>query len=224
MKPTSPVLRNWCRMMSLAAALAIVLADVALATGQSAAVRPTPASAEGAGPQEGIKVHGQWVLEVRNPDGTLAERRDFQNAYVGTLQAFLGRGVTPGPWWILLDDATATNPQACLRGGAAAGCALLEGPAGPDFSLVTAAIASTALRVTAEDQPIRLLLSGSFTAAAAANITRVRTFISMCAGDTSPASCGLGATNNTFSGTTAFAPVAVVPGRIVQVTVTFTFS
>src|SRR5262245_57695497 len=24
------------------------------------------------GPQEGIKVHGHWVIEVRNPDGSLA--------------------------------------------------------------------------------------------------------------------------------------------------------
>jgi hypothetical protein len=29
---------------------------------------------------EGVKVHGHWVIDVRNPDGTLVEHRDFQNS------------------------------------------------------------------------------------------------------------------------------------------------
>jgi len=31
---------------------------------------------------EGIKVHGHWVLQVKNPDGTLGERREFNNSLV----------------------------------------------------------------------------------------------------------------------------------------------
>ena len=31
------------------------------------------------GPSEGIKVHGDWVIEVRQPDGTLVQRREFEN-------------------------------------------------------------------------------------------------------------------------------------------------
>ena len=31
------------------------------------------------GPSEGIKVHGHWEMEVRNPDGTLVTRREFEN-------------------------------------------------------------------------------------------------------------------------------------------------
>jgi len=38
-----------------------------------------PASAQ----EEGIKVHGDWVIEVRNPDGSIAARHEFQNALVG---------------------------------------------------------------------------------------------------------------------------------------------
>jgi hypothetical protein len=30
--------------------------------------------------REGIKVHGHWVIEVRNPDGSIASRREFENA------------------------------------------------------------------------------------------------------------------------------------------------
>jgi hypothetical protein len=35
------------------------------------------------GMQEGVKVHGDWVIEVRNPDGKLAHRREFKNALMG---------------------------------------------------------------------------------------------------------------------------------------------
>lgn len=31
-------------------------------------------------PVQGVKVHGHWVIEVRNADGTLHERREFENA------------------------------------------------------------------------------------------------------------------------------------------------
>jgi hypothetical protein len=32
------------------------------------------------GQHEGIKVHGRWVVDVRNPDGTLAQHRAFENS------------------------------------------------------------------------------------------------------------------------------------------------
>jgi len=35
---------------------------------------------DGGGMLEGIKVHGHWVIEVRNPDGRLVQRRDFENS------------------------------------------------------------------------------------------------------------------------------------------------
>lgn len=33
---------------------------------------------------EGIKVHGHWIIDVRNADGSLAEHRDFQNSLDST--------------------------------------------------------------------------------------------------------------------------------------------
>jgi hypothetical protein len=33
---------------------------------------------------EGIKIHGHWVLQVKNPDGTLGERREFNNSLITT--------------------------------------------------------------------------------------------------------------------------------------------
>jgi len=32
------------------------------------------------GRREGIKVHGHWTIEIHNPDGTLADRREFENS------------------------------------------------------------------------------------------------------------------------------------------------
>jgi len=33
---------------------------------------------------EGVKVHGHWVMQVKNADGTLGERREFENSLVTT--------------------------------------------------------------------------------------------------------------------------------------------
>src|SRR5262245_56145523 len=50
------------------------------------------------GPQVGIEAHGHWTIEIRNPNGTLAERREFENAYVGGdfLPRRLGRSQVVG--------------------------------------------------------------------------------------------------------------------------------
>jgi hypothetical protein len=33
--------------------------------------------------KDGLKIHGHWVVEVKRPDGTLADRREFENSYIG---------------------------------------------------------------------------------------------------------------------------------------------
>jgi hypothetical protein len=43
--------------------------------------------------QEGIKVHGHWTIEVRDPDGRLVERRQFENALVPTGAGVLARAL-----------------------------------------------------------------------------------------------------------------------------------
>jgi hypothetical protein len=45
------------------------------------AAKPIPAGEKSkGGKDEGIKVHGHWVLEIRNPDGSLASRKEFENS------------------------------------------------------------------------------------------------------------------------------------------------
>ena len=50
------------------------------ATPRLAQAESTVAKHGGEGMHEGIKVHGHWVIEVRNPDGRLVQRRDFENS------------------------------------------------------------------------------------------------------------------------------------------------
>jgi hypothetical protein len=63
---------------SLAFAQAISPHDAA----RHAPAQEEPDAADGETQSGGIKVHGHWVLEVKNPDGKLADRREFDNSLV----------------------------------------------------------------------------------------------------------------------------------------------
>jgi hypothetical protein len=59
------------------------------------------------GPHEGIKVHGHWTIEVHNPDGTLANHREFENsldanAGAAALASPLARRAVGGLWLVTL--------------------------------------------------------------------------------------------------------------------------
>ncbi len=82
------------------------------------------AGAPGAkGSQEGIKIHGHWTIEVKNPDGRLVTHREFENslapagAGASLLAAILGGVATPGSWMIQVrDSATNTTNVANMIG------------------------------------------------------------------------------------------------------------
>ncbi len=97
----------------------------------SAPAKPAPVqqeeeSAPGAGKQsgDGIKVHGHWVLAVKNPDGKLVERREFDNSLVTAgnflsgdqlLVAILSGDLTPGGLGIaLITGSTPAMDQTAL--------------------------------------------------------------------------------------------------------------
>ena len=69
---------------------------VASPTTQSAVAKPAAKAVESAMPnsanQQGIKVHGHWVLQVKNADGTLGERREFDNSLVTSTATSGGGG------------------------------------------------------------------------------------------------------------------------------------
>jgi hypothetical protein len=53
-----------------------------------------------------VKVHGHWAIEVHDPDGTLVEHREFENALQGAgpkiLASIIARKYRPGYWYVAL--------------------------------------------------------------------------------------------------------------------------
>jgi hypothetical protein len=83
-------------------------------TGSSAPQTAKPSAEEetaapNSGNHQGIKVHGHWVLQVKNADGTLGERREFENSLVtgSNLESVSGNQVLA---LLLSGNATAGDP------------------------------------------------------------------------------------------------------------------
>jgi hypothetical protein len=123
----------WSRLSLAACALVLMVPAGQAALAQQAAVKPQAVSAARAGQptaaqtetaagetkpaksgQEGITVHGHWVIDVRNPDGSLAQHREFENSLTlnGTyvLAALLSGSAVPGNWAVLLGPASGNGP------------------------------------------------------------------------------------------------------------------
>jgi hypothetical protein len=83
-----------------------------------AAVLIASPAVRGQARNEGIVVHGHWTLEVVNRDGSVAERREFENALTNNGAAFLAevlaRDRSVGRWEISL---TATDTRADMFDG-----------------------------------------------------------------------------------------------------------
>lgn len=101
-----------CRSTVLSAVLAVVLGAGAAATAQEAS---------GGGPKEGITVHGEWTIVVRNRDGSLARRYEFLNGLQDPLflVSILGRQVSHGAWGVRVGPdgsgfcGSPTHPEEC---------------------------------------------------------------------------------------------------------------
>jgi hypothetical protein len=167
--------------------------------------------------REGIKVHGHWTIDIRNPDGTLVSHREFENALVigqGDLQlaSVLSRNGQMGTWGVIL-----TNPAGA--GPCPTDCVILE-PAEAQAIQVLALTGSANLQV--QQARTSFSLTGSMTATTKGSITQVSTLVAVCSAFQS---CGLFAgAGATFSQAMLSQPVPIVAGQIIQVTVTFSFS
>jgi hypothetical protein len=128
MKPTTGI-GSW--MVRALLILPLVLGTAPLAAAQSPAAKekagaaktnaalaksqPATAAKPANGQREGIKVHGHWTIEVRNPDGSLASRTEFENSLMGggqeTLVRLLARqaALQTETWFIDLEG----TPQPC---------------------------------------------------------------------------------------------------------------
>lgn len=200
--------RNSKRRLSGIIAL-VVVALLAPPTGRAIA-------AGGDGQQEGIKVHGDWTIEIRDPDGTLVTRHEFKNSLTsgnptdsGTafLAQLLRGSIGVKEWVVRLGGRL---PQPCGSDPNPSDCYITAPNSG--FALPGVDIAKTlvlALTSTGEG----LELSGNATAARAARIDLVTTDVFLITG-----------VQHSFTSKGLSTPVAVAAGQIVQVKVVISFS
>lgn len=195
--------------------------------GVSMLVSPAFSEGQGGTSKEGITVHGHWKIEIFNPDGKRASITEFENSLdSGTGQMYLimllsGQAVY-GNWGVELDASAGTKP---CDDGSPSSCKI--GESGGYYSPMT--LNSSNLNVVGNwsTAPRRVILTGSVTAANASTIDTVKTVSSYCnTTDVSISACR--SVNNTiwqnFTSATLGTPPSVVPGQLIQVTVTISFS
>jgi hypothetical protein len=195
--------------MSLAvpAALAQAPSVRPAAAAAAPAAEEQPHAASPGGPRESIKVHGHWVIEVRNPDGSLAQHREFENSLQRPagqeLAALLLGNAVPIGWKVVLSPETTGTGGPC--GSSNSDC-LLEQQA---VATALGCAAGCSNNLTGSNAGLAnggqggITLSGWIQASKAGNIGNVETYIYSCGGQngiggplssTSPAQCASAAT------------------------------
>lgn len=173
------------------------------------------------GSNEGITVHGHWKIEVRDPDGTVAEIREFENALMSggalSLARVLGRVAIVNNWRVVLRDSGADSP--CLDGGQPSLCVIWEA-SGTDSEFQFYNLTSTVPPIGDPDENL-LILSGTATAARDGQILIVSTELTTPCGSGVAPECGV---TRTMTQTTLGSPVVVQAGQSILATVQISFS
>jgi hypothetical protein len=213
-----------------------------------AAAKPASSQSGSGAINQGLKMHGHWVIDVKNPDGTLVEHRDFENALEGGGQAFLiglmSGYLTPGDYMIVMGPQSGNG--ACLA--TFQWCGIVRSLSTyPGQGYCGSYYCGLGLTVTPNlgsggfsSGPFSLVLAGSITANQTGTIGTVYSLISTCANigfsgtvnpstveTSSPVSCVSQTSPEPWYGPLSQAnitPIAVNSGQIIQVTVTITFS
>lgn len=206
----------------------------------------------GRGPHEGIKVHGHWTIEVRNPDGNLVTHREFENSLqplgAQVIGQLLTRQVVVGGMAIQL-DAQSSSASPCLTASSTTACLIFD-----SMHPVQACISSTGISELTPANCFGTLmppfsgtgsnanaiyLQGQATAAQAGTIEDVSTLISACdtkiltgcspiavgfIGDQLLTAASLGPLSNCGTASTSPCQVTVLAGQIIAVTVVISFS
>ena len=193
--------------------------QAALSSGAEVSGQPAPAAvvAESASSRgattEGITVHGHWVIEVRDPDGSLVQRREFDNVLSTSGAEMLAKVLAKerifGEWAVTLQGSPGTD-AACLSGTVVTSCAITEASTQlsnffPNLSLV---------RNTSQ-----VVLSGTATAQRDGNVATVTSQNKLC-DPINTSSCD-GFTVLTVQ---SFTPISVSTGQSILATVTISFS
>jgi hypothetical protein len=202
-----------------------VLSTILLAAATTGAQTAQPQPNRG---QSSIAVHGFWTIEVREPDGRLVNRYQFNNALNDPrpLLFVLARQSSVGRWAVGLGDQFNVG-QPCANGTA---CVLHEDG---DNNVLSGSTKFTGLTVSADPLPLptRVVLQGSFAAGATGQISRVSTNLSLCDNSVAPVTSCSGGTSFQLtthitqqSGAPPLGPIPVAAGQIVQVRVEISFT
>ena len=191
-------------------ALALILVTLVAA--------PSSLFAQGKAPAEGIKVHGHWTIDIKNPNGTLVSHREFDNALQTdgqtSLAKILTRGTNPLGWVVILSDA-ATNSALVLEEASltnAFGQSILPFPVN---GVLSVAEATTSGKDT-------VVLYGSFQSPTALTISLVQSWLITQAPGQAIGGGPFSQHAVSQPGTTQ--PIAVSANQLVQVSVVFSFS
>jgi hypothetical protein len=221
--------RYRCTTWAVAAAM-MMAANVHSARAQPAAQTAAPAG----GQAEGIGVHGYWVIDVNNPDGSLASHSEFENALtpegqVALVKALQGSAAIAS-LYIELDGESKPCFYSFLSITQGSSCLVV--PPGQSFTGVIFANTNVfSTLASAADLSGRVVLTGIATASnnGAVDVVRTRA-IAGCPED--PLPCDPFTSLSRFTefsltpdvGHPNVHPIAVSVGQVIQVSVTLSFS
>lgn len=187
------------------------------------------AAAEAAQPEDtltsqGIKVHGHWVIDILNPDGSLASHHEFENSLQSTGGAYLA-GVLTGTSAAIggqLVGVTVTSPSAPngslnFIGKAPSGCP----QAVNTFSL---AFATCNLGLAISSSGAAVTLTGTTSPLGAGTISNVGTWLANCNTNVTPANCPNSPWTGVFQLTGTTQSISVVQNQSAYISVTISFS
>jgi len=191
---------------------------------------------------EGIAVHGHWTITVRNADGSIAQKRDFENSLntstgeTGLLALLAGQSAVGD-----LAIGVAGGPDVCATGAGDTCLSVISTGAGIGGQLCAsnAALCSSGLSETVSQSGNgNVTVTGLIPVVQTAAISSVETILLLCNGTAgtyttiTPAACfalAPGAPNITSSTYTLTAatlgtPLGVSAGQTVSIAVVLTFS
>jgi hypothetical protein len=170
---------------------------------------------------EGMAVHGHWIITVKNADGSVAEKRDFENALLTPTQLLELLAGQAAAGDLAIVATAAGNIPFCSTGGAtSSGCtSFLSSSVGMGaFNCQTlGSLCIPSLTDINTNSTGLITLTGTMPVAQSAQITAVYTFLLTC---TSPAASGF----TTVSATQCYSltPAAATAGGIVATTTELT--
>jgi len=198
------------------------------------------------GMNQNMKMHGHWTIDIKNPDGTLAQHHEFENSIQYDGQNYLvglmsGYGAA-GPWEIYFSSVGAVAGTSPCNSAQYPYCAIVYSTASQPGSFICNGLytCSTGLTITPTfGVGPTLTLAGSIAATQAGSIGFVGTGMNACGGTAgsngyptaistiTPAACYTSTTasfSGTATSTTLASPISVAQGQIIQVKVVLSFS